>query len=1384
MKKRYFLFIAFLISTLVSFAQTDEGPVKIDFSGNTDIYHAVIHDGVHYAIEGATVTFTLTFDPQLDDDQKDAKVQIVECTFNGETKTCDWNDEDKKCTITFEDLSQLEEKKATFTINNNQKLTFDSDPITVLSAPSWEGSYDKLYLKTDRTIVVDMYEGGNTEGWKFQLGDEDETTNSVLTISKPGTSLPKTDTTKLVVINYAPDGNTVWFTSDEKKIETYFYDTPSAKFDSSSSEQEKNFYKNTGNSEWKVKLTGGNPSGWEIEWTGGATSGKGETYKPFTENVTNDSPNKTIHVELINKADDGHELYQIGFDVATINVYKEMSHMPASQNISVYAGEEVTFKVTDVDGGYPGGWQYSWTNSGSEAPSMTANPIETTTYTLTAKNIYNGKEWDSFTEDFTATVYSKPSAESVETVTAYKDDGTFESSQLKGATVDYEITTVTADTYELVVDDEVNMSITPQGGVEKGQGEWSYTVYEDGKPLQNNIFHPTEPRDYKITIEVNNGQDVVVKPYHATIPRTYKVYPKPKFVGKSYTTINLYSGDSEALPVNNSLGGHEDERPEFGWNRYWEGGNKPSEGNMVSASADNQDQVFTYHEEYWCSGVKRFDKKQEFTVKTWGEPQATLTEKLAYLPTNSTKREETTIDKTLVDQSYTDHPKDYHLVEGDTIYIEIFKQGGVNDAWKYTVTENGKQIQGENGKYSFLPYGKTHTVEVVVNNDGEKFKKTYTRTYVVHDIPTFDKNEVPDTVNAYAGFTGQYTVSGISQDTQGWTYYLDEKQIVSKSISFPSFDNITTKSLVPHTFRAVYELEGKERLNKTKTVNFVAWPKPEVNLRIKLCKKDRNDKDITYYDSKESGKDKFDKVEMLDTINCFENDTLDICYTIQGGYTNEAKNTWQYFNSSTPYNIKYQETDNCVYGCVNDSLILNEDIEANQEFPNSLHIKNVFHESSPNNQWLGDTLDQEFKMPLHVWKNGTITPNLTDSIEISSEYLTKSWERKDTVDVYEGSDLKFRIDHEYGYTGNTENGGWKYTWKEHGDVVSTNDKGYTFTATIEDGTKPYEDKDYTVEIFNHIGDNYSRKDTLTYYARIWRKAVIAENFTMEDVGNDRREEMSDNSLYVRSGNKVNITLAPTKGGYQGSYVYNWTGSDEQIDDKDNGIWEWIAPKVSDSRMGVSESTIKLNNRVVGPYGRVWDGTPEVTKTIKVYNRPSTPTGLKIKGNGTSGTMICTTEISDEDLVDREYYLVFGYVDSDHKRHDMASKRQEGTGLVRWSDRFSIPLSNIAPDKLYVYALWKYTEDDGTVSEVTSGYRLAASERDPLEDWDSSLYHIPSATTRAGGNYVNGIEDVTSNSGVKMASVYSADGIKTSHLNNGINIVRMSDGSIRKVWKNK
>ena len=340
---------------------------------------------------------------------------------------------------------------------------------------------------------------------------------------------------------------------------------------------------------------------------------------------------------------------------------------------------------------------------------------------------------------------------------------------------------------------------------------------------------------------------------------------------------------------------------------------------------------------------------------------------------------------------------------------------------------------------------------------------------------------------------------------------------------------------------------------------------------------------------------------------------------------------------------------------------------------------------------------------------------------------------------------------------------WTYTWKKNGAVLST-ETSNTLTTVLVNAPESSEYTDqYSITAKNSWDINKSNQWSYTYSVLIYPEPYMSANIAVVDLNRN-----SDLENGIREGNQIHYS-SDCYGGYPTGWNYRWSLDGTQISN--------LKEETSTISSGISGDT--KNTKVVNmvcDVANVYDNstwaTKQYNKTFTVYKKPQTPLSIVKKGNGTSATVIATSNVTDSDLESHDYYLVFGYRDNNGTMHDASSLRQHNPGSVRWSVQIPAAVLNNSNNTLYVYALWKY--NNGV--EITSGLRTANNVD---EAWDGSTY---SGSTRAViGNSATGIDNIlseTSESDVRES--YSVKGMKSDRLNKGFNIVKLSDGRVKKV----
>ena len=678
-KKLTFL-VSFLFITSMGAAQSLS--VQTDLTSTNGIQPVKVEDTWH-AVECANIKFTLVFTrPELTENQRNLSIKKVTCVFNGEQKNGNLEDNNvfeysiasvkdyQAATLTLEysyeeftgEYERNDEAKPIYTTITAEPLIIYSDKAQIWEQPSAEvDNVEKIYTQTERTYQITKK--GGTPQWEYTWNG---TQGDASFVQARPASMPGWVTTEIEIKNYAPDGVTEWYRS-KINSDSYFYN---ASIIRKKDVERKNFYKSTGNTTWEVETQDGG-SIYEITWTGGETNGSGSTYKPYPSEVISSAENRLIQATVVNKADDGHELYRETISFGEINVYPAIYHESGKTESVVYAGEQVQFAPVNVGGGFPTGWVYAWSNETSEQ-QITDAPTTSTVYTLRAQNMCDGEVFDSFTETYTATVYPIPSFKTNEKMRIVNAKGQTVEPILEGS-ISYPETSVVGNDYHVIVGDGINVQCLTTDGVPNG---WVYNIFVNDAPIANSSFTPSSAGTYTVKVVATNGEGIVEHPYTGTFTRQYIVYDTPLFVNTT-TEIHTYPGKSESFnaPV---VGGEE-----TGWTFVWNDGTTGQSINLdAGAVTERTTEVHTLSATYVCEGITRFDNSEAFTLVIWPQPQTTgLTIKLRDKELNKVKNivyydKQSTEDKNVSIECY----------DGDILDISYNIAGGYSaemGCWTY-----------------------------------------------------------------------------------------------------------------------------------------------------------------------------------------------------------------------------------------------------------------------------------------------------------------------------------------------------------------------------------------------------------------------------------------------------------------------------------------------------------------------------------------------------------------------------------------------------------------------------------------------------------------------------------------------------------------------------
>lgn len=479
------------------------------------------------------------------------------------------------------------------------------------------------------------------------------------------------------------------------------------------------------------------------------------------------------------------------------------------------------------------------------------------------------------------------------------------------------------------------------------------------------------------------------------------------------------------------------------------------------------------------------------------------------------------------------------------------------------------------------------------------------------------------------------------------------------------------------------------------------------------------------YDIKKSGILSTNPMEI--NGECYINDVIQMQCDLEGG--SNYSQGWEYkFNDENPISMQG--------GIVSHLYDSSGDNKTTDNFQIFYNYKGKYYTN--NKEWYKSP--DKYRFNFKVYETPTCTPNLTDSADVQ-------WGR-DIVDVYAGG-IPISVDDFKRERGNPD--GWIVN-----DSVDNSGSTVTFNLHVE----------------NKIDNNVGYRKDFKYPIRLWEKVKFSDlKFTDATQGRDMT-----NQLAIREGNTMSASITPMQCGYytdaKNTYFYDCNWPD--FSNGDLNCPDHTVDIINNDYMEYRPETYKLKMDNMGPYGNIWD-SKTIAYEVKVYNKPETPISIIQKGNGASGTMIATANVSDEDLENRKYYLVFGYTDENGKDYDFASQEQKAVGQVRFSSQFK---GEQQMAKAYVYALWKYP--DGV--EITSGKCKRVGNSSIIdENYDSSTY---TGATRSviGGDNPDVIETIKNTSDVRY--VYTLDGIRVgttvSGLKPGLYIVEYADGKTNKI----
>ena len=735
-----------------------------------------------------------------------------------------------------------------------------------------------------------------------------------------------------------------------------------------------------------------------------------------------------------------------------------------------------------------------------------------------------------------------------------------------------------------------------------------------------------------------------------------------------------------------------------------------------------------------------------------------------------------------------------HVNTGDKVVFEVEPEGGDASKWSIGMIANDeeetpfkKDVEKWGWSYTFsstndTTEAKTNNLKIHISNtpdyltQGSKAfdEETTCQIIVWKDIAAsiIEPNTIVEgrySMETRQGDEQQFAVSVFGGDPQKWELATDAGTIKG---NLSRQDNMYTYSIrkgelksngmepYHYTFdvKAIYN-DGQTHIEKNFPVGILVWPEPNVSHVLAI-----GNKTGVSFKHNETGENS----QTYQNVTCYEGDELELSTLLSGG---AANGVWKYQigngtkNSMPTTNTISTNGDEIISfynymvegeNLVAEKKVLNIDIKAKRyTLPRFTTDKLPTVDKTTSSDWgKAEIKEGTTPIPVDLYGNGIQTATFDFSPQ----------------QQHEGNEA-----------------GWTYTWKVNEESVATNTSKWSYIAKTT-STAAYEDKIISVDICNAIysndiqtGNNIGLSTTKKYLVRVWHKAQLPNSIMFNDTqnhGNDMTETHS-----IRKGNVMQGYVTPIQYGYAplgtANYQYVWSGEGVS-QDYSSSNWETTAKNSrNNDTFGYETKTYGLTVRNVGPRGTYWEDEQLDDCEIIVYNKPQAPLSLVKKGNGTSGTMIVTTNTSDVNLEKSDYYLIFGYTNADGETKFEAQK-QVNDGQVRWTSQYK---NATEMSSAFVYAAWM---DKASKVIITSG-RCYLNGTDV--EWDDSDYNYASNANKTRsiiGGETTPVEEIASDSGSEDMQVFDTNGIlvskSTKGLPSGVYIIRYIQNGVTRSKK--
>lgn len=1034
-------------------------------------------------------------------------------------------------------------------------------------------------------------------------------------------------------------------------------------------------------------VAGGYPDGWTYSWTadGIAMSGSEPTITVAPANTGTQAAHHTYRLTAVNTCNATVNTLTQDFEITVWPVASATIVKP--ENTEWYSGATIELDMNTA-GGDSDKWTYSWSYPGSTASSksLSFNPVNTgnaavnQTVTVTATNTPDG-------------------IDAPYTVTYTYDYTLFPEPKISEATINRPV---------IFSGDNYTMSITAAGGNPDG---WTYSWTRNGTAIANttaslseapvNMGTTADHYTYVVTASNTCESETV------TLTHTFETSVWPAATANLSTPSRVEWLNGETLPFAVSTSGGDDSKWTYSWT---------VDGQVI---AETSSQFNYIANNTGMSGVRR-----TITVTATNSPEG-ITTPYTYSQTYScTVYPTPVISATTIDKTVT--------YNGTPVTMGITTQGGAPQGWVYSWTKNGNPVNGTT-TLTDVPTNTgtgsmTSTYEVTAVNTLDDQVNTFNESFTVTVWPTPSAtlaDNLPEDVISGDVITLPVTIDGGDMNAWNIKWSVDGTEVQNSASTTFDFTAINTNENDAVAKVVTVEItnapEGiDQEFSATYSHTFTVWPGPTAisildNFQVTCARRS-----LTLGVKSIGGQSSNWAFEWTHNGSPVANTDATLPVTFVNPGSTMLTETYTVTSTNTVEGeVRYRNTETFTINVYPEPKTTQGRSMWEAYYGNAITLEVATAGGYPQGwkyEWsegLPDASTVSYTIP----SNSADSYSKTVTLTVTNGYEDVVWSTTTyTYDItcWSKGDITKATNLDADYNGNINTtlnaipaggyaNGWTYVWYLNGEIQSDgrpsleiNETNYTETVVTHNWVLRAEN---TLE--GVVG--CSKEIAFTY--NLW---PVIEAPTSFDVSHAN----------VSNGSTIVLSVSPqaASGGYQYTWNYNWTANGTPI--SANGPVITVTASISnDNAMAYDDIVYGLRLTNPAPDGGFWFDETYANRTVRVYNRPSTPTSLERKGNGTTCTLIALTDMTDAQLAANDYMFVFGYTDASGVDHAMPSTADRFC-------RFTSDVYNNSSNDFWVYARWSYS--NGVT--VTSNRRHLNGS---IDDYDGSNYDANGRGDSAG-----------------------------------------------------